>query len=340
MAHEVRCLRTEDVVALAELDDYIEAVRTGYRQFADGGQTAPRTKLFQADRDGLLLYYGATLPAAGVMGVYQYVGDFTDGEAWSLTFLADARTGRPLATVDGAVVNPYKTGATGAVAVDALANEDAAVAGIIGTGRQAGTQLLATARVRDLDEVRVHSPTPAHRETFATELDDRLDAAVRPVESADEAVRGAEIVVTATTATDPVFEAASLAPGTHVTAMGQSHPDKRELDAETVARAVYVADHRERAEVASGELLGAIRAGAVGSDHVHAELGDVVAGRVPGRPGREAVTVFDSGGTAIETVAAAAMLYERARDAGAGVTIPMSSGTPALPGLASDDRSD
>lgn len=246
--------------------------------------------------------------------------------------LFDAESGDPIALLDGASINPFKTGAAGAVGVDALARDDASTAGIIGAGTQARGQLLATAVVRDLDEVSAFSPTADSRQSFATEMDDRLDADVQAVESSSRAVTGADIVITATTASDPVFDGDALEPGAHVTAMGQYHPEKRELDGQTIAKATYVPDLRARTETDAGAYILAREAGQIDNDHVHAELGEVVAGSAPGRQDADEITVLDSGGTAIETVAAAHMLYERAKDEGLGETIQLSPASEAMPG--------
>lgn len=326
MGQKITYLPSESLADLAGLEEYIAAVREGYREQGRGGKTDPRTKLFHPTHDGMLMYYGALLPETGVMGVFAYVDEFKDASTWFLTFLADTETGLPFCLVDSPSVNPYKTGATGAVGVDALANDDASTVGLVGSGVQAKSQLLATATVRSLTDVKVYSPTPAHRQEFAREMDSRLDADVDAVASSAEVAAGVDILITATRATEPVIDADSIDPGTHITAMGQSHPRRRELDSETIARSVYVPDHRERAELASGELLGARRDGSVGGDHVHAELGDVVSGSAPGRSNEADLTVFDSGGTGIETVAATYMIYERAVEAGLGVKLPMTAG--------------
>lgn len=322
---ELRYLARDDVVDVAGFDDYVDAVREGYRQHGAGAPTAPRTKLFHTRHEGMVMYYGALLPETGVVGTFSCLGEFPDREGWFLTFLADAETGDPLAVVDSGGINPYKTGATGGVAVDALARPDASVVGVIGTGTQAMGQLLATARVRDVTEVRAYSPTATHRREFAAAAEEHLGVSASATATAEEAARDADIVITATRATEPVVDDDAIAPGTHVTAMGQSHPERRELDTATVERAVYVPDDEARARLASGELLGAVADGAVGEDHAAAELGEVVAGRAPGRTSREDVTVFDSGGTGIETIAATHMVYERAVAAGRGTELAMSS---------------
>ena len=325
-------LSSSDVDGLATPAEFVEAVREGYRQHGEGAPARPRTKLLRREPPGMLTDYAAVLPDTGMMGGYMYAAGFGERDAWFMTPLFDADTGEPLAILDGASMNPFKTGATGAVGVDALAREDATTCAVIGAGAQARGQLRATATVRDLEDVRVFSPTAESRESFAAEFDDRLPAAVTAVESSAAAVDDADIVITATTATDPVVRDADLSDGVHVTAMGQYDRGKRELEAETVARSTYVPDLRERAFQDAGAFLAARDSGVVDDDHIHAELGEVVAGKRPGRTQVNEVTVFDSGGTGIETVAAAWMLYERAGDEGLGETIEFAPASEALTG--------
>ena len=325
-------LTSDDVSGLAAPDEYVEAVREGYRQRGDGAPAEPRTKLVNDEPKGMLTGYSAVLPDTGAMGGYMYAAGFGAGDAWFVTPLFDAESGEPKALLDGASRNPFKTGAAGAVGVDALAREDASTLAVIGSGAQARGQLQATATVRDLDSVWVYSPTKESRESFAADMNERLDAAVAAVASSAAAVEGADVVVTATTASEPVFDGDLLDDGTHVTAMGQYHPEKRELDVTTVERAKYVLDLRERATQDAGSFLHALDEGVVSEDHVHAELGEVVEGGAPGRESDEEITVFDSGGTGIETVAAAQMLYEKASEADLGSTVSLSPASEALTG--------
>ena len=295
---EVRYLTSEDVVDLATVDEYVDVVRDGYRQRGEGAPARPRTQLFSEEPAGSITSYLAILPETGAMGGYTYSAGFAAGDAWFALPLFDAESGALVALLEGAAMNPLKTGAVGAVGVDALAREDVTV--------------------RDFERVSVYSPTKAHREAFAAEFNDDLDATVAAVASSAAAVEDADVVITATRATEPVFDGELLPDGAHVTAMGQYHPQRRELDATTIQRSVYVPDLRQRAFQDAGSFLLAREEGAVDDDHVQAELGEVVAGEAPGRTSPDDVTVFDSGGTAIETVAAGYMLYERAVEAGRG----------------------
>ncbi|MCH7662220.1 MAG: ornithine cyclodeaminase family protein, partial [Euryarchaeota archaeon] len=208
----------------------------------------------------------------------------------------------------------------------------ASTVGLIGSGAQARGQLRAVAEVRDLDSVRVYSTTPENREGFASEMNDYLNCEIEAVGSSSAAVSGADVVITATNAPEPVFDGDLLEPGTHVTAMGQYDTKKHELDSTTVSRAKYVLDLRERMSLDAGSLMAAFDEGAIDGDHLHGELGEVLAGVVPGREREEEITVFDSGGTGIETVAAASMLYECAREAGRGTEIEFAPASEAMPG--------
>jgi alanine dehydrogenase len=325
-------LTSDDVADIATPADYVDAVREGYRERGDGAPAEPRTTLFNEDPGGMLTGYLAILPETGAMGGYTYAAGFGGRDAHFALPIFDAESGRPLALIDGASMNPFKTGAAGAVGIDALARADATDLAVIGSGAQARGQVKAAVTVRDFDRVEVYSPTADHRQTFAAELNEQLDPTVAAVASSAAAVEGADVVITATDASEPVFDGTILEDGAHVTAMGQYHPQKRELDAETIARATYVPDLRDRVMQDAGSFIQAVAAGDVDEDHVHAELGEVVAGHAPGRESRDDVTVFDSGGTAIETVAAGKLLYDRAVEAGLGEEIEFAPASDALTG--------
>ena len=329
---ETLFLRSDDVTDLASMRDHVDVVREGYRQRGEGAPAEPRTSLENADPPGMLTGYLAILPDTGAMGGYTYAAGFGAADAHFVLPIFDAASGDPLAVVDGASLNPYKTGATGAVAVDALARDDATTLGIIGSGAQARGQLRATATVRDLESVRVYSTTPAHRREFAAEMDEALSASVEAVGSSTAAIEDADVVITATDSTEPVFDGDALPDGAHVTAMGQYHPERREVDATTVARSTYVPDLLGRLEQDAGAYMLALAEGAIDEGHVHAELGEVVAGAAPGRTSDDEITLFDSGGTAIETVAAGHMLYERALEAGRGEWLDFAPASEALTG--------
>jgi alanine dehydrogenase len=323
-------ITSDETRGLATAGEYVDVVREGYRQVGAGAPAEPRTQLTGRDPPGLLTTYVAILPETGAMGGYTYAAGFGDRDAHFVTPLFDAESGAPLAVLDGAHMNPYKTGAVGAVGTDALARPDASTLAMIGSGSQARGQLRAIDTVRDLERVDVYSPTKENREAFASEMNGEVDPTVAAVASSAAAVEGADIVVTATNARDPVFDGDLLEPGAHVTAMGNYTPGRRELDDTTVARATYVLDLRARVDRDAASLMAAVENGAVDEDHLHGDLGEVLVGEAPGRTDADEVTVFDSGGTAIETVAAAHMLYERASERGLGETLPFAPASEAM----------
>ncbi|WP_335999100.1 ornithine cyclodeaminase family protein [Halorientalis halophila] len=329
---EALFLRSDELADLAAPADYVDAVREGYRQRGEGAPAEPRTSLPSEDPPGFFTGYLAILPDTGAMGTYTYGAGFGAQDAHFMLSLFDSESGEPLALMDGASMNPFKTGAAGAVGIDALAREDATTLSVIGSGSQARGQLRAAVEVRDFDRIDVYSPTKESRESFAAEMNELLDPTVAAVASSAAAVEGADVVITATRATEPVFDGDLLEDGAHVTAMGQYAPDVREVDAETVSRAKYVPDLRARTKTDAGAFMMALESGAISEDHVHAELGEVVAGVEPGRESDEDVTLFDSGGTAIETVAAAHMLYERAVENDLGETLEFAPASQALTG--------
>ena len=323
-------LSSAEIAELARPEAYVDPVRAGYRERGNGAPAEPRTTLFNDAPAGMLTGYLAVLPETGAMGGYTYAAGFSDRDAHFALPIFDADSGAPLALLDGANMNPHKTGAAGAVGVDALAPVDASDLAVIGSGIQARGQLRASATVRAFDRVEVYSPTQSHRQAFAAEMNEELDPTVAAVASSAAAVDGADVVITATDADEPVFDGGMLDPGTHVTAMGQYHPAKRELDTGTIERATYVPDLRERVTQDAGSFIAALEDGVVDEDHVHAELGEVLVGDAPGRESPDDITVFDSGGTAIETVAAGKMLYDRAREAGVGEEIEFAPASEAM----------
>ncbi len=327
----VRILTTDDIQPYLEPKAIVQAVREAYHERGHGAPARPRTRLKNDDPAGLLTGYTAILPHAGAMGGYTYSAGFQTKDAWFLAPLFSTETGELKALIDGSKLNPLKTGAASAVAVDELARQDATTLALIGSGRQAYGQFRCIETVRELTHVTVHSPTPKHRTALAETIQNDHGIPATPTHTSQEAIQGADIVVTATRSGSPVFNGEDLDDGAHVTAMGQYHPKRREVDGLTVARSTYVVDLRERVTKDSGEFLLAQAEGLVGPDHVHAELGAVVAGVAPGRRRPEEVTLFDSGGTGIETVGAAQYVFEQAKNEDRGEVVSFRSAGEAMP---------
>src|SRR6185503_5299880 len=234
--------------------------------------------------------------------------------------LFDGETGQLRALIDGSAVTSIRTAAVTAVATRALARPDSSVLAIVGSGVQARPHLEAMAAVRPFDQARVWSRTPKHAQAFAAEA--QAPFPVEAVETAEAAVRGADVVVTVTSSREPVVERGWLAPGAHVNAVGSSIPTARELDSATIAAAAVFVDRRESTLNESGEYLRAIEEEGIGPDHIRAELGEVLVGSYEGRRSDDELTVFISLGLAVEDLAAAEYLYQRARDDGVGSLVP------------------
>ena len=231
--------------------------------------------------------------------------------------LFDGETGVPRAILDASAVTEVRTAAVTAVATRLLAREDARVLTILGAGVQGRSHLRALLPVRDFDEVRVYAPSVEHARAVA---DGRASVAA----SAEEAVRGADVVVLATSSPEPVISRDWLAPGAHVNAVGASVPSARELDVETVVACALFCDSRESLRNEAGEYRLAVEQGAIaGDDHVRGELGEVLAGMADGRRRDDELTVFRSLGLAVEDLAAAERAVARARAQGIGVEVAL-----------------
>jgi len=248
------------------------------------------------------------------MKIYTYAA----GELRFLVPLIRLDSGKLVALVAANFLSAVRTGAASGVATKYMARSDARTVGIIGAGVQARTQLEALAAVRPVERVRVFSRNAARRAAFAREMTAKLAVPVEAADSAEAAVRGAELVVTATTASRPVVKGRWLAPGAHVNAIGANFPWKRELDREAIRRAaVIAADSVEQSKLEAGDLILGLGRGRAAWRRV-CPLADIVTGKKPGRTCERDITFFKSNGIAIEDVVTAARVYERARRRGIG----------------------
>jgi ornithine cyclodeaminase/alanine dehydrogenase-like protein (mu-crystallin family) len=229
--------------------------------------------------------------------------------------LHDGETGELVALLNASPVTEIRTAAVSAVATRALARKDAERVAILGAGVQARGHAEAMRAVLDDPEIRVWTRNPEAAEALAAEI----GAIVAP--SVDAALFGAEVVCTTTAATEPVVERRWLTPGAHVNAVGACVPTARELDAETVAASSFFVDRRESALNEAGDYLLAEAEGAIGPGHIQAELGEVLAGKHPGRRDESELTVFESLGIAVEDLAAAELVVRRAREQRVGVEV-------------------
>ena len=235
--------------------------------------------------------------------------------------LFSAATGELMALMNASAITAIRTGAVSAVATRLLARADAADLAILGTGVQARSHLAAIACVRSIRHVRVASRSFAHARAFAEEHASRYPFPIEPVASAEEAVRGADLIVTTTTAAEPILRHEWIAPGAHINAVGSSIATTREIDTITMSNAELFVDRRESTLNEAGDYLFAMREGAIGPEHIRAEVGELLLQKQPGRSAPDAITLFKSLGLAIEDLAAADYVYRQAQARGVGTWV-------------------
>ena len=299
----------------------IEAVEEiSSKQASEEVVVHPRRRFELAD-GGFFHYMAAADYSRGFIAMKQYT--YVRGKLCFLVPLYEMATGDLLAMIEADYMGQLRTGAASGVATKYLARKDARVAAIIGTGGQAKTQLQAVAAVRKLASARAYGRDASKREKFCKEMSERLGIPVVPAASAGEAARGADIVSTATTASQPVLSGADLTPGVHINAIGANHAHKRELDDEAVASAdVIVVDSVEQSRQEAGDLIIAFQGDETCWTGVK-KLSDVVAGKTSGRTSDTEVTLFKSNGIASWDLAVAMKVYVLAREKKLGRELPL-----------------
>ncbi|HEY7429991.1 MAG TPA: hypothetical protein VH641_04575 [Streptosporangiaceae bacterium] len=325
----VRVLDRGDIQRLVSMSDAIGAVREAFAAADRGEAVTPEPlSLHLPDVDGELHVKGGYLAGAPVFAVKTATGFYRNPVlglpvSGGMTLVYDAATGQLTTLIaDGGLLTELRTAAAGAVAADLLGRPRARTAAVIGTGGQARYQLRALLAVRRIEQVRVWGRRPAAAAEFARDMA-AGGVTVQVAATAREAAAGAEVVVTATSATHPLLQAGWLAPGTHVTAVGSDMPHKQELDPGILAAAdKYVPDSTDAA-AAAGELHHAIEAGRLAPGQVYAELGALASGRVPGRASEAELTVADLTGLGVQDAAIAALAARLAQEHGAGRNLPL-----------------
>jgi len=318
-----------DVVALLTLDECIAAVEQAFALQAEGKALGPGVLALPAAGGGFHVK-AAGLPLGRFYVAAKVNANFPGNPARGLptiqgvVVLSDGETGQPLALMDSMEITALRTGAATAVAARYLARPDARVATIVGCGRQGRIQLAALARVRRLERVYAVDQDPAAVARFAEKMSGALGLPVRPAGTIGEAALRSDICVTCTPSRVPLLHRKDVAPGSFIAAVGADDEDKQELDAGLMAVGTVVVDSLEQC-ASIGDLHHALAQGLVSTAGVHAQLADVVAGRKPGRRSPEEITIFDSTGVAIEDVAAAAAVYEKAIGAGRGLTVDLAA---------------
>ena len=313
-------LTEKDVTELLDVDTAIAAVEEVLRDQAEGSATnRPRYRVAMPASQLHVMAGGDT--RLGVTGLKVYTASRKG--ARFLVLLYDAESGDMLAMVEADRLGQMRTGAASGVATRYMANETAETIGIFGTGWQAESQLMAVCAVRKIKSIKVYSRNAELCEAFARKMTSLLRTEVVPAGSPEETVRNRSIVITATSAREPVLKGEWIEPGTHLNVIGSNFLSKSEVDVETIRRASIIAvDSIEQSRVEAGDLMPAIERGVIRWESL-TELGRIVAGLDPGRTSDDQITLFKSNGIALEDISTALRVYRLARERGVGQSVDL-----------------
>jgi len=326
---ELRVIAGSDMRKLLPYPDCVEVVAEAMRAVSAGKVLMPLRQIMPLpNRLGALGmmpgYLGdpecfgikllSLFPQNPVVGLSSHLG---------LYMLCEARHGRPVALMESSVLTAIRTAAASVVATRALAREDSRVLAVIGTGEEAASHVEAFQAVRPFERLLVWGRNPVAAQSLADRSRRLGIAEVRVVSSVREALAEADVVCTVTSSPDPLLLGADVRPGTHLCLVGASIPSSREVDDACVEMSRFFVDYRESAMAQAGELLHAIREGVVTAAHIVAEIGEVLAGTVPGRRSDVEVTVYKSLGVAAQDLAAAMLVYRRATELNVGTLAPV-----------------
>jgi ornithine cyclodeaminase/alanine dehydrogenase-like protein (mu-crystallin family) len=318
---KILILNEHEVEQLLTMRECIGVMEEALSALARGEVHNPLRQAIRSPGAGGLLglmpsFRGGDTPLYGLKEVCVFPGNPARGLDTHLgaVLLHSGDTGQLLAVINASAITAIRTAAVSAVATRLLAREDSATLAIIGAGVQAKTHLEAIPLVRNIKDVRIVSRTRAKAEALAGN-------GVRVVESVEEAVRGADIVVTATSSREPILRREWLAAGVHINAVGSSIAAARELDGETVSAASLFIDRRESTVNESGDYLAAVKEGAITESHIRGEIGDILTGKIRGRTAPGEITLFKSLGLGVEDLFSAEFLFKKASRDGAGTWV-------------------
>ena len=313
-------LTENDVKQVLTATMALEAVESAHRDLATGqAQDTPRART-RLPQTVLHILQGA-LPAQGVIGYKAYTTNRSGNRF--LVHMFDAASGRLQAVIEADFMGMIRTGAVSGLAARCLARPDAKVAGVFGAGWQAEGHVLAICAALPLERVKVFSRNAERLQAFCRRLSEMTGVPVVPAASAEEAVRGSALIGTVTTASQPLFDAEWLEPGTHINAAGSNALIRQELSEATLRRCELIAvDAVPTALAEAGDLLPLLEKGRLHARQL-VELGDILAGMHPGRTSADQITVFESQGMAIQDLAVGLRVVAAARECGLGVELPL-----------------
>jgi ornithine cyclodeaminase/alanine dehydrogenase len=322
-------LSRNDVIQVLDMKDCIDVTEKAFAEMANGTAVLPlRTNI--TPPGGLSLYMPAYLQKLGALAckiVTVYKENPTKYNMPVIVgkvLLQDPNTGDVISIMDGGYLTAVRTGAASGVATKYMARDDEGqVAGIFGAGVQAQSQLWAMAEVRKLSRAIVHDISDKATQAFIANMSEKLKIKITKAESPDALLEQADIICAATSSPTPIFDGNKVRPGTHINGIGSHTPGARELDTAIISRSTLVADSYEACLSEAGDIMIPIKEGAIDKSHMKAELGEIITGKKPARTSKDEITIFKSNGLAIQDVATAKLVYDKAVKAGVGNSIDL-----------------
>ena len=322
-------LSEKQVESLIDVEELVAALERAHIQYSTGNAVMPvRLVVPLPQIDGRITSMPGFLNQDQALGM-KVVTYFQNNPKHNLPsilatiMLFSAESGKMIAVMDGSYITAIRTACASAMASKVLSNPTASVLGILGAGVQAKAHIRALCRVRKIRCIKIYSPSGTSASRLKQEVESQLGVAIEVANSAEEAVRGADLIVTATTAKQPILPAEWLKPGAHINAVGSHRPDLRELDGTTLARSTVFVDSREAIMAECGDVLLALAEKSITPDHVQAEIGEVLATTKPGRTTTDEVTLYKSVGIAIQDVATARLVYHKALEKNLGTNVTL-----------------
>ncbi|MGE5816657.1 MAG: ornithine cyclodeaminase family protein [Deltaproteobacteria bacterium] len=320
-------LSEKEVQSLAKVEELIPVLERAHIQYSTGKAVMPvRLVVPLPQIEGRITSMPGYLSEDKALGM-KVVTFFPNNLKQNLpqilatVMLFSAETGKMIAAMDGNYITAIRTACVSAMATKALANPQSYVLGVLGAGVQARAHIRALTQIRKISEIKIYDIFDASARQLREALEKEIGVKIDVVQSAREAVLDADLLVTVTTAKEPIVKADWLKPGMHINAVGSHRPDLREIDGATLASAKIVVDSREAIMAECGDILLAIQEKAITADSVHAEIGEVLAGKKPGRTSSDEITLYKAVGIAIQDVATAHLVYRKALERNVGTDI-------------------
>lgn len=321
-------LNEKEVESVLDVATAIKAVERAFREMGEGkAEMPPRVTIFPEEYNGAFGFMPAYLKDSKILGIKVISHYAKNPERFNLPIilgliiLNDPETGFPFAVMSAAFITAMRTGAAGAVAAKYLSREDSRVIGLIGVGKQGVFQILALNEIRKLEKVKAYDISEKSCRNFLASVENKVDAEIELVENPKDAAEDVDILITCTPSTQPIVRGDWLNEGIHITAIGADMPKKRELYSDAFKKIDKIVVDSIAQAVNVGELMVPLSEGIINRDCIYAEIGEIVAGRKPGRDNDKEITLFKSTGLAIQDISTAYEVYKIAKEKHVGIEV-------------------